>query len=140
MTATSGAGSILGRGHGLTPPTAGGPLPDRQVREADRTLAQACQDVEELFLTQLLGALRRTLLTGLKKADSQGEKYQALADQEVARALAAGGGLGLARTLYQHVAGARLPRPERDCHGEREPEPPRDPGGPDAAAAGGADA
>ncbi|MEJ5329298.1 MAG: hypothetical protein WHT07_04015 [Desulfobaccales bacterium] len=113
-------------GQEVSLPSAGGPGRDRQVREAHKGLAQACQEVEELFLTQLLGALRRTLLNGLKKSDTQREKYQALADQEVAKALAASGGLGLGRLLYQHLAGERLSRPERESHGERESESPRD--------------
>lgn len=90
---------------------------DRLVREESRTLADACQEVESLFLTQLLGQLRRTLLAGVKKRAPELETYQNLADQEVARALAAGGGLGLARRLYADLGGERLPRPQEGTHG-----------------------
>lgn len=82
------------------------------LRQSGRNLAQACQEVEELFLSQLLASLRRTLLFGLKTPGPELEKLQSLADQEVARTLAAGGGLGLARRLYEQLAGARLPRPK----------------------------
>lgn len=65
-----------------------------------RALAQASVEVEAQFLSQLLEGLRRSLVrsvTTLRCEQTQG--YQSLADQHLARAMAWGGGLGLARRL-----------------------------------------
>lgn len=66
-----------------------------------RALAQATVEVEALFLTQLLEKLRQALLSGCSSPKSpELQRYLYLADQQVARALAAGGGLGLAQKLF----------------------------------------
>ncbi len=103
---------------GLGPIRGQAPSPrDRQIQEPARNLAAACREVESLFLAQLLGQMRRTLLSGLKTSAAEAERYAALADQEVARTLAAGGGIGLAQRLCAHLSGPRLARPQGGTHG-----------------------
>ena len=91
-----------------------------------RALAQAAVEVDALFLTQLLEKLRQALLSGCSSPKSpELQRYQYLADQQVARALAAGGGLGLAQKLFTDLKGPSLSAPPKVAA-----EPGRNPGEP----------
>jgi flagellar protein FlgJ len=98
-------------------PFPAGGLSHNLRRQESQKLIQVCQEVEALFLQQLLGQLRRTLLSGLRQGAPEFETFQALADQEVAKALAAGGGLGLARRLLAQLNGERLAYPHHPAQG-----------------------
>jgi flagellar protein FlgJ len=73
-----------------------------------RTLAQVAIEAETQFLTHLLESLRKSMVhsLGIRQSDLQG--YQSLADQHLARALALGGGIGLAQQIYSDL-GTRIP-------------------------------
>lgn len=80
---------------------------DRLVRRDPQDLAHACQELEAMFVLQLLRQLRHTLLAGVRKETTAQEQYLALADEAVAKTMAAGGGLGLAQRLYAHLSANR---------------------------------
>ncbi len=80
-----------------------------QIPGDRRTLAQVAVEAETQFLTQLLENLRKSLVQSL--GSPQAEKnsgYQSLVDQNLARAMAMGGGLGLARRIFSDLE-ARIP-------------------------------
>jgi Rod binding domain-containing protein len=70
-------------------------------------LAKVCAEVEGVFLSQLLQQMRQTLVNTADPRKKRTEFYQ-LYEQQVAQTLAAGGGLGLARRLYEDMQ-HRLP-------------------------------
>lgn len=81
--------------------------------ENERLLA-ACQEMESLFLHHLLSEMRKTIdRAGLFDGGRAEELYTAFLDAERARAMAASGGLGLSRLLYQQLA-PRLAEREGD--------------------------
>jgi Rod binding domain-containing protein len=87
-----------------------------------RTLAQAAVEAETQFLTYLLENLRKSMVHSLSPPPAGMQGYQSLADQHLARAMALGGGLGLARRLFLDL-GARYPEfSEETAHGA-EPRP-----------------
>src|SRR4030042_2139951 len=92
---------------GLSPLYALG-LKNRGKINDRKSLGQVCVEIEGVFLTQLLEQMRKSMVRGLKSSSPESQQYQALIDQHVARALAAGGGMGLARRLYEDLA-QRLP-------------------------------
>ncbi|HLV02532.1 MAG TPA: rod-binding protein, partial [Acidobacteriota bacterium] len=73
---------------------------------AQPTLTKAAQEFEALFVAQLLKIMRESGLSSeLFGSAPEQEIYREMMDQEVARALVAKGGLGLARMLEEHLAG-----------------------------------
>lgn len=81
-----------------------GSTPDSSQRE----LAQACQDLESLFLTYLLKEMRETIpKDGLLSGGKAEEIYTSLADAELAKELAAGGGIGISRVLLAQLSRTR---------------------------------
>jgi peptidoglycan hydrolase FlgJ len=89
------------------------PLPLRQAAAQttpsaaaeDAKLKQACQEFEQLFLTQMMAQMRSTV----PKSDifggggSQEEMFQGMLDQERAKSWAQEGGVGLANLLFQQM-------------------------------------
>jgi flagellar protein FlgJ len=66
-------------------------------------LAQVCAEVEGVFLTQLLQQMRKTFVSSVSPRQKSMELYSDLYERQVAQALANGGGIGLARRLYQNL-------------------------------------
>lgn len=78
-------------------PTGGGGEEER--------LKAACQEMESLFLHQLLGEMRKTIdRAGLFDGGRAEELYTSFLDAERARVMASSGGLGLSRLLYEQLA------------------------------------
>ncbi len=76
-------------------------------------LEAACREMESLFIHQLLSEMRKTIdRAGLFDGGRAEELYTAFLDAERARAVAASGGLGLSRLLYEQLA-PQLPERDR---------------------------
>jgi murein DD-endopeptidase MepM/ murein hydrolase activator NlpD len=75
-------------------------------------LRAVCQELESLFLYRLLQEMRATVPEGPLHGEGE-DVYQSIADQQVAMALAKGGGMGLADMLFKQLSGEKLnlPRP-----------------------------
>ena len=72
---------------------------------------KACEEMEALFLKQLLSEMRRAGGTTLRGPG--GEMYQELFDQELARHLAGASDLGLARMVQQQLSSAAPASPQQ---------------------------
>ncbi len=70
-------------------------------------LKKACGEFEALFINQLLNELRATVeKSGLMDGGQAEEVYTSMMDAEIARDLAAKGGIGLAAILYRQLNSA----------------------------------
>jgi peptidoglycan hydrolase FlgJ len=69
-----------------------------------RRLLQAAMEVEAIFMEQLLQQMRRTMVEPLSPTQKKLQGYLSIADQQLARSLAAGGGLGLAERIVEDLA------------------------------------
>jgi Rod binding domain-containing protein len=86
--------------------TSVGPL--RPVSEAsvDSKLKAACEDLEALFIHQLLSEMRKTIAkSGLIDGGRSEEIYTSLMDAELAKEMAHSGGLGLSVILQEQLGG-----------------------------------
>ena len=88
-------------------------LARRGAGHETRLLTQAALEVEAIFLGQLLEQMRRAMVQPLSPSPQEFRGYQTIADQQLARTLAAGGGLGLARRLLEDLA-PREPHPQQE--------------------------
>lgn len=71
----------------------------------DRELMKACQELESVFLEELLKEMRRTVPKDDLFGGGRGEEvFQSMFDQEIAKAMAARGGIGLAEILYRQLS------------------------------------
>ncbi|MGB7919704.1 MAG: rod-binding protein [Desulfobacterales bacterium] len=74
-------------------------------------LREACSEFEALFINLLLKELRATVgKSGLMDGGRAEEVYTGMMDTEMARDLAAKGGIGLAAILYRQLEPARAER------------------------------
>jgi len=64
----------------------------------------AAMEIESIFLEQLLGQMRRSMVDTASASPQKLRGYLSMADQQLARALAAGGGLGLAEKIVENLA------------------------------------
>lgn len=77
----------------------------RQAASADRPrLLQAALEIEAIFLEQLMGQMRRAMVDPLSPSHRKLRGYLSMADQQLARSLAASGGLGLAERILGDLA------------------------------------
>jgi Rod binding domain-containing protein len=67
-------------------------------------LQQAAVEVEAVFLEQLVGQMRSTLVDPVTPSRQKFRGYLSMADQQLARSLAAGGGIGLASKIIRNLA------------------------------------
>jgi Rod binding domain-containing protein len=75
-------------------------------------LREACSEFEALFINLLLKELRATVgKSGLMDGGQAEEIYTGMMDTEMARNLAAKGGIGLADILYRQLDPAQADRP-----------------------------
>jgi hypothetical protein len=65
---------------------------------------QAAVEVEAIFLEQLLQQSRRAMVEPVSSSSQKKHGYLNIADQQLARSLAAGGGLGLADKILRDLA------------------------------------
>ncbi len=90
-------------------PTAAG---NRGKDENGGRLREACTEFESLFIHLLLKELRATVgKSGLMDGGQAEEVYTGMMDTEMARDLAAKGGIGLADILYRQLDSARTEPP-----------------------------
>ena len=88
-------------------------VPEFDNSQEQRRLIEAAVEVESVFLEKLLQQQRRTMVEPLSPTQKKLQGYLSLADQQLARSLAAGGGLGLAQKILQDLASV-------DSHPHRE--------------------
>ena len=85
----------------VAPPPAG---PTGMTPAAQRQLRDTAQEVESLFLSQMLKTMRQASPNGRGLLSGQGQRvYQEMMDEQLGRALAKGGGIGLADLLVRDV-------------------------------------
>ena len=80
------------------------PLGAEAGKPGSRQAPQVAMEAESLFLTQLLQQMRQSMVASVKGRRQETKEYQALIDQNLARTLAAGGGLGLGRKIVEDLA------------------------------------
>ncbi len=74
-----------------------------QAKEEAR-LKKACQEFEQLFLTQMMAQMRKTVPKGgVLSGGQQEEMFQGMLDKERAKSWAQEGGVGLANMLFQQM-------------------------------------
>lgn len=94
-----------------------------------RHLQQTAVDMESVFLEQLLGQMRKSMVDPINKNSQQLRGYLSMADQNLAKSLAAGGGIGLAARIIKDLASLKT-HPHTEKGHEENP----DPGKPDIPA------
>ncbi len=75
----------------------------------------AAMEIESIFLEQLMGQMRRSMVDTVGASPQKLKGYLSMADQQMARALAAGGGLGLAQRIVENLASLES-RPKTENH------------------------
>lgn len=80
------------------PPTA------QKVGPEEEQLRKVAQGFESVFVNQLVGAMRKTVVKGGLVPESNAERtYQAMLDQEYAQRVSQTGQLGIAQMVYDHL-------------------------------------
>jgi len=71
-----------------------------------RTLREAAQEFESLFIAQVMKTMRGTVAqSGLMGSDSGQGIFREMLDQELSRQIAFAGGFGIGDMLYQQLKG-----------------------------------
>ncbi len=74
-----------------------------QAKE-EAKLQEACQQFEEMFLTQMMKQMRRSAPKGGLFKESQAQKqFEGMLDQERAKSWADNGGIGMAQMLFEQM-------------------------------------
>ncbi len=69
-------------------------------------LKKACHDFEAIMLKQMLTTMRKSVPhDGLFKTGYTGDMYDSMRDEQLARNLASGRGIGIADLLYKQISG-----------------------------------
>ncbi len=72
--------------------------------EDTESLYRACQDFESVFISYLLKSMRKTVPRAESMNDgSRQDMYLSMMDDEIARAVAKGPGIGLAASIYRQL-------------------------------------
>lgn len=72
----------------------------------DSKLKKACNDFEAIIVKQLLTTMRKSVPKGgLFESGYENEMYQSMQDDELAKSIAHGKGMGIAKALYNEVSG-----------------------------------
>jgi flagellar protein FlgJ len=79
-----------------------------QVAPTAARLEKATQDLEAIFIKDLLGAMRKTVSRNPIGSTMGGEVYQDLFDQAIAESASRTGTLGFGKTIYAQMAPAAL--------------------------------
>lgn len=67
-------------------------------------LKKATQDLEAIFMKDLLSAMRKTVMHEAKGSSFGSEMYQDLFDQALSESTSKSGTLGISRTIYDQMA------------------------------------
>ena len=69
-------------------------------------LKKACNDFEAILVKQMLTTMRASIPKGgLFESGFENEMYQSMHDDELAKAIAHGKGMGIADALYNQISG-----------------------------------
>lgn len=73
--------------------------------EDPEKLLEVCREFESIFLNMMLQQMRRTVPDGgLVEKSYARDLYESLQDEEVAKEMSKGGGIGLAQELYKQLS------------------------------------
>lgn len=73
--------------------------------EDPQKLMEVCKEFESIFLNMMLQQMRKTVPDGgLVEKSYARDLYESLQDEEVAKEMAKGGGIGLAQELYKQLS------------------------------------
>lgn len=72
-------------------------------RQEETKLKDACQQFESLFLSQILKEMRKSIPKDEDDKKQDKEMYEELMFDEIAKSMAASGGIGMANILYQQM-------------------------------------
>ena len=75
--------------------------PSKKQQEAK--LKDACQQFEGLFLSQILKEMKKSIPKSEEESSKDKEMYEELMYDEIAKSMAASGGIGMANILYQQM-------------------------------------
>ena len=109
-------------------PESRGPLQQQGVAERGtpndsiRRL-HAAMEIESIFVEQLLGQMRRSMVDTVGASPQKLKGYLSMADQQLARALAAGGGIGLAERIVENLANLESHPKTENHHDGKTPVP-----------------
>jgi Rod binding domain-containing protein len=87
----------------------------------------AAVEIESIFLEQLMSQMRRSMVDTASSNPQKLRGYLSMADQQLARSLAAGGGLGLAERILENLASLDS-HPKTENHHEGKTPVPGKPG------------
>jgi Rod binding domain-containing protein len=79
--------------------------------------------IESIFLEQLMGQMRRSMVDTASATPQKLRGYLSMADQQLACALAAGGGLGLAERIVENLASLESHPKTENHHDGKTPVP-----------------
>ena len=80
-------------------------LENTKVRKDHGKLEKACDDFEALFVKYMMQQMRKTIPKDGLFGQSQADKiYTGMLDDEVAKSVSRGRGLGLAKAMYEQMA------------------------------------
>ena len=89
----------------LSPKMDTGRLSSESKARDPESLRRACQEFEAVFTTYLLKSMRKTIpRTESMDGGLREDIYTAMMDEEVARAVAKGPGIGLAAAIYRQLS------------------------------------
>jgi Rod binding domain-containing protein len=87
------------------------------------SLPQTAVEVEAIFLGHLLEQLRKALVQPVSRQSQELKGYLSIADQELARTLAAAGGIGLAQEIIDHLSRGQPVTSQENRHAHQTPSP-----------------
>lgn len=93
-----------------------------QAPADQRRLQQTAVEMESVFLEQLLGQMRKSMVDPINQKSEQLRGYLSMADQNLAKSLAAGGGIGLAARIIKDLASLKT-QPHTEKGHEENPDP-----------------
>jgi len=80
------------------------PVASADTDPKDAKLRQACADFESIFVNYVLRSARKTLpQQGLFHDTHEGKIYESMMDEQMARSVTRGRGLGLGELLYEQL-------------------------------------
>lgn len=75
----------------------------------EKKLRQACADFEAILVKQMLSIMRESIpKSELFDGGFQEEIYQSMYDQEIAKKIAYGKGIGVGEALYRQITGQQI--------------------------------
>ncbi len=72
-------------------------------KQDETKLKQACEQFESLFLTQMLKEMKKSIPKSESEGSKEKDTYEDMMYDEVAKSMAASGGVGMANVLYQQM-------------------------------------